>query len=250
MKRPRFFFYGFFAFLGVFTLGYAEALAQIYLDDPEPIDRYLRYDCHITPQISTTNYPGFSNIMSSNKLAFPPGKSILAEGQIVYFFGRVFDQNCVPVTDAKIEFWHANPWGKYRFANKAALATPDPVFSGAGRVYTDNLGEFLFVTIYPGPYQYRLEREDENGMTESILIRRAPHYNLRITHPYYPDFATVLYFANDRRNDNDHRLLKLPANQRQQLMMSITPRFKTDWNFGVQAYIDLFIPGQDGWDRF
>lgn len=218
-------------------------------EGPDLIDRQVRNRCVATPGLGTSNYPGFNSIMTSNKIAIPPGKSQLAEGQPVYFFARVFDINCVPVSEAKVEVWHADPNGRYRFATKAALATPDAVFSGGGRTTTDNLGEFMFVTLYPGPYEYTITREGPNGEEIKELIKRAPHFNVRVSHPDYPTYNTNLFFEGDRHNGTDHLLKKQSADARERLMMEVTP-YSGDWNQGVQATFDITLPNKDPWRKF
>lgn len=209
------------------------------------VDRYVKRNCGVTPRVGTSNYPGFKNIISSNKPAAPPGKALIPDGQPVYFFARVFDQQCVPVTDAKVELWHTDPQGRYRFATKAALATPDAVFAGAGRTYTDNVGQFTFFTLYPGPYQYYVTKDDGT----KVLIKRAPHFNIRITHGDYPTYDTNVYFLGDTRNSEDHKLKGMSAGSRQRLMMDIAPR-QGDWNQGIQTTMDIIIPGKSPWKRF
>ncbi len=232
--------------MGVMLIVPATASAQ-----SEIMDRYIKPDCKITPAIGTTKYPGYNSIMSSNKIAIPPGKAVLAEGQKVYLFARVFDANCVPVSDAKIELWQANPQGKYQFATKAALATPDPVFAGGGRTYSDNLGEFMFVTLYPGPYEWRERRTGSNGNSYHVTIKRAPHFNIRITHPDFKRaWDTSLYFEGDRRNEEDAKLKNVKAINQPPLMMKVSPRHGEDWNEGVQANIDIILPHTSPWRRF
>ncbi len=219
-------------------------------DMPRFVDRQVKAGCsRATPSLGTTNYPGFSSIMSSNKLAMPPGKSQLAEGQPVFFYGRVFDRNCVPVSEAKVELWHADPQGRFRFATPAALATPEAIFAGGGRTTTSNLGEFMFMTVYPGPYQYTITREGPNGETIKELIKRAPHFNVRITHDELPAYATTLYFENDRRNAEDHILKRYSDGVKERVLMDIAPR-EGDWNKGAQAFFDIVLPSRDPWRGF
>lgn len=215
--------------------GISSATAQI-------IDRHIKTACERTPSLGTSNYPGYSTLLSSNNLARPPGKSILAQGQPVYLYGRVFDKDCVPVSEAKVELWHANPEGKYRFASRAALATPDPVFAGGGRTTTDNLGQFQFITLYPGPQRYSYKKtDDETGEETFVAVRRAPHFNVRISHPDMPTFNTSLYFSGDHRNKDDSRFRRL-SDQKKPLVLMFTEARGGDWNQGVQAFIDITLP--------
>lgn len=224
---------------------------QVTTGRAEVIDRYVMNPCSVTPAVGTSNYPGFSSIMSNNKLALPPGKSIIAPGEPVYFFARVFDRDCVPVSDAKVELWQTNPQGRHLFASKAALATPDPVFAGAGRTSTTNVGEFTFLTLYPGPYEYTIYKTDGQGNKYPVVIKRAPHFNIKITHPNFQPFSTNLFFFGDRRNEEDNVLKKLSDMSKAKLMMHVTPRAGNgDWNTGVQASVDIILPGKSPWRSF
>lgn len=212
----------------------------------DPIkDRYLLTPCSPTPSIATSNYPGFSSIPPNSKLALPAGKSIYALGQPVYFYGRVFDANCVPVSEAKIELWQANPDGNYRFATPPALATPDPIFAGAGRATSDNLGQFHFLTLFPGPYSYLVRREDDTF----YRVRRAPHFNLRVTHPDLRSFRTNLFFANDHRNPTDHHLKRLSESTQSRVLMSVAPHMG-DYRYGIQAFIDIILPDKQHYRKY
>ena len=214
-------------------------------------DRYVHKPCRVTPGVGTSNYPGFKNVMTNNKLALPPGKAVMAPGQPVYFYARVFDSNCVPVTQAHVELWQADPSGRHRYATKAALATPDPTFAGAGRTSTTNLGEFTFMTLYPGPYEYTIYKTREDGTKYAIKIKRAPHFNIKVTHPDLRDFSTNLFFEGDARNAEDHILKQLSDEAKGRLMMKLTPRGKAgDWNTGIQATIDITLPSANKWREF
>ena len=67
---------------------------------------------HHKEEATGNGYPGRQNIVSSNKLALPAGKSIYAPGQIVYISGRVLDMRCVPVSDAIVRNLAGEPRGK------------------------------------------------------------------------------------------------------------------------------------------
>lgn len=232
--------------VGAGSAGYA-----LDFSDDVVTDRYVKKPCKVTPSVGTSNYPGFKNVMSNNKLAIPPGKAVMARGEVVYFFARVFDRNCVPVSDAKIELWQANPEGRHRYASKDALATPDPTFAGAGRTSSTNLGELTFVTLYPGPYEYTIYKTNDKGEKIPELIKRAPHFNMTISHPDFKTFSTNLFFFGDSRNATDHILKKMSDESKGRLMMRVTPRSAMgDWNEGVQATIDIVLPGKSKFRGF
>lgn len=203
----------------------------------QPVDRHILPGCEATPGIRTSHYPGFSNVLTSNQIAQPPGKSLPADGQHVYVFGRVFDRDCVPVSEAKVELWQADPQGRHRYATKAALATPDPVFAGSGRATTDNLGQFRFFTLYPGPYSYWVTGEND----QRYRIKRGPHVNLRVSHPDLRRFHTNLFFEGDHRNATDHRYKRLSDEAKQRVLMRVEP-YQGDMNRGLQVFIDIVLP--------
>lgn len=220
------------AFLG-FVFGLFPSLARADLAN-----------CSVTPAIATSNYPGFTQVMTSNQLAQPPGKSIPAAGRMVKLSARVLDRNCVPVSEAKVDLWQTNPDGQYRYATRAALATPDAVFAGAGRTTTDNLGRFQFDTLYPGDYSYRITTEGGSRVT----IYRAPHLNIKISHPDLRDFQTNLFFEGDSGNPRDHQLRKRSEAQQQKVMMALSPlRISAD---GLEATIDIVLPAASPFRRF
>lgn len=212
-------------------------------------DRQVKERCAQTPALGAGNYPGFSSMPTSNNLAMPPGKSVMAEGQPVYFYARLFDRDCVPVSEAKVELWQADPQGRHRFATKAALATPDATFAGGGRTTTTNLGEFAFITLYPGPYEYTITKKRDDGTTYKEVIKRAPHFKMKISHPDYPDYQTSLYFQGDNRNATDHVLKKQSAAVKARVLMPVTPR-EGDFNHGLQVHYDIVLPGKDPWRGF
>ncbi len=54
------------------------------------------------------------------------------------FIGQITDGDELPVTDACVEIWQADP-------------VADEIFPGYGRAASDLQGMFRFVTIRPGP---------------------------------------------------------------------------------------------------
>ncbi|MGZ4540565.1 MAG: dioxygenase family protein, partial [Blastococcus sp.] len=77
-----------------------------------------------------------------------------AVGQRILVFGRVLDSDGRPVPDALVEVWQANAAGRYRHVVDNWPAPLDPHFDGLGRVVTDSLGRYEFLTIKPGAYPW------------------------------------------------------------------------------------------------
>ncbi len=153
--------------------------------------------CTPTARIPAQNYPGEKAIPPGNDLLQPAGKAITAQGQKITIQGRVLDKNCMPVKEAIVELWQNSPTGRWLLAGADDLASVDPVFAGAGRTYTDNDGQFTFVTAFPAP-----------------VGKRAPFVNVKVSGEGIPDLTTALYFSNDTRNAKDDAYGKLAGKLR------------------------------------
>lgn len=177
--------------------------------------------CVPTPSVPVQNYPGFARIQNGNNLAMPTGKAVEAEGQRVVIYGTLVDVNCVPVSDAQIELWQVDPFGKWMLATRADLVTPNPTFAGAGRTSTNNAGQFHFITLFP-----------------AALKGRAPHFDIRISVRDQKPITTALYFADDGRNAADANFKRLkPEGQR-----SVSMQVDEAGAEGLQARADLVLP--------
>ncbi|MFZ4126022.1 MAG: hypothetical protein ACOYJ2_08165 [Rickettsiales bacterium] len=178
--------------------------------------------CVPTHLLPPANYPGAEAIPPGNNLVMPAGKSMEAEGQKLLLTGRVLDNHCMPIKDATIEIWQANPFGRYVLATRADLATPAPTFAGAGRGYTSNMGEFMFTTLFP-----------------SGVDKRAPFIGVRVKAHDMKPFTTQIFFANDGRNGADAVYSKLKGDEARSVTISMRPI--TGGN-GFIGTIDIILP--------
>lgn len=131
-------------------------------------------------------YPGEEEIANTNNLRRKTGSAIYATGDRIYFNGRITDENCVPISNAIVEIWHADNTGKYSYQIKWEDISNDEYFIGTGRYKTDNNGEFSFLTIFPGFYD-----------------NRAPHINIRVSHPDFEPYVGEVFFARHPLNRKD-----------------------------------------------
>lgn len=191
--------------------------------------------CKLTPMLSSMeeNYPGPDKIIKSNMMSRPAGKAVFAEGERLFFMGKVLDERCMPVEGAHIELWQTDARGQYGVATPGELNAPSAAFAGTGTAVTNNLGEFQFDTIFPGPY------ED-----------RAPHVNLRITHPDLVPLTTEIFFRNDRRNVSDPRLMALAPDLRDRLEAIVHAQEITNTGEGLRAYTELTIRGKEKFSEY
>jgi protocatechuate 3,4-dioxygenase beta subunit len=109
-------------------------------------------------------------------------------GERIVVSGRVLDEDGRPVRRTMIEIWQANSAGRYVHENDRHPAPLDPNFIGAGRVETDDDGNYRFMTIKPGAYPWR---NHDNAWRPAHI-----HYSL-----FGPGFGTRLvtqmYFPGD-----------------------------------------------------
>lgn len=179
--------------------------------------------CPPTERVATQNYPRASTIPTSNNLLQPAGKAVEAEGQKFILVGRVLDSTCTPIPEAVVELWQNNPFGKWTLAGSTELATPNAVFAGAGRTYTDGDGVFRFITAFPAP-----------------LGKRAPFVNVKVSASGLKNTSTALFFSDDARNDSDAVYKKLSAKTRE----DVTIKMQQDANGELTGLIDIVLPGK------
>jgi len=159
-------------------------------------------NCGLTPNVAAPeHYPGAKNIPASNDLRRKTGSAEVANGKMIRLIGRVVDENCVPVADAKVEIWQPNSYGYYRDEAEKIDEVNDVNFQGAGEFITNNLGQFDFVSIKPGSLGWR-----------------APQINFKVAHPDFDEVNTTIYFEDESRTDFDPVYSKLPLEVQKSLI--------------------------------
>jgi protocatechuate 3,4-dioxygenase beta subunit len=133
-------------------------------------------------KISYNNFePKYFN--TSNNLLRPIGGIEHLKDKEIIIRGKLVDKNCIPISDAKVYIWHVGEDGKYPYeplknnVNKNLLSEGDDEgFQGCGVFTTNNLGEFTFITIYPGQ-----------------IKKEMPHINVKAVHADYGSVQTKIY---------------------------------------------------------
>ena len=191
--------------------------------------------CKLTPTVSGADgsYPGKEKIVASNRLAMPAGKAAYADGQRLVFTGRVLDQRCIPVEGAKVQLWQTNAKGKYQWLSKGDLIAPEAAFAGSGTAMTNNMGEFSFDTIFPGPYG-----------------KRAPHMHIRVEHRDLVPLTTEVFFRNDRRNMGDPKLQMMAYKLRDRLMANVNGPQVRSSPYYLTSYIELVLRGKEKFRQY
>ena len=68
--------------------------------------------------------------------------------------GRVFNRKCQPISNARVEVWHAGKAGEKVPGNANYTFPPDKLWY-RGRTSTNQDGEYEFNTTYPAIYKSR-----------------------------------------------------------------------------------------------
>jgi len=128
-------------------------------------------------------------------LPWPDGPFVVAEGTPEAFqvAGRVLDGAGVPVPDALIEIWQADPEGRFDHPDDPRGAVPGPDgFRGFGRCETDVNGRYWFLTVKPGALP-----APDGGV-------EAPHLNVSVfCRGVLVRLVTRIYFPDEAANSDD-----------------------------------------------
>ena len=135
-------------------------------------------------------YPVNKPIDQDADLTFVNNNKELAQGDIHILQGRVLDTNEKPISNALVEIWQANKWGRYQDPRDDSNLRWDKNFQGYGKVTTNVDGNYRFRTIRPSGYNY-------NG------IKRTPHIHFKVTDGTKNIFTTQMYFAGEIENEQD-----------------------------------------------
>ncbi|MCB0180481.1 MAG: protocatechuate 3,4-dioxygenase subunit beta [Anaerolineae bacterium] len=151
-------------------------------------------------------------------------------GERIIVVGRVTDEADRPVRNALLEVWQANATGRYWHKVDQHDAPLDPNFRGAGRVLTDENGEYRFVTIKPGAYPWR---NHHNAW-------RPPHIHFSIFgREFLSRLVTQMYFPGDPLLALDPIYNSIPDESARQLLVSTyahditTPEWALGYRFNI-----------------
>jgi protocatechuate 3,4-dioxygenase beta subunit len=114
---------------------------NLKLVDPETIEL-------LSPAFGQRDVAAIESDLTIQHAGEPLGERMTVSGRVTDSWGR-------PVANQLIEVWQANSAGRYIHQRDQHPAPLDPNFTGAGRVITDDAGEYTFTTIKPGPYPWK-----------------------------------------------------------------------------------------------
>ena len=128
-------------------------------------------------------------------------------GERIRIEGRIFDGDRVPVTDAMVEIWQANAYGRYNHTADQGSALLAPSFLGFGRSGTEEDGYYWFETIKPGPVSFDGERLQAPHICVTVFSRGLLNH-----------VVTRLYFGDEPANAGDQVLMCVPDDRRATLL--------------------------------
>ncbi len=171
------------------------------------------------PQSLGPFYPSQIPLDSDSDLTFINGKKGKAAGYAANLYGRVFDVNGRPVSEAQIEIWQCDTYGAYHHPRDGGGV--DPFFQGYGKTFTDDEGRYRFKTIKPVAYP-----------------GRAPHIHMRVVKDS-KELVTQIYVQGNRENGNDFLLNSISDEQARR---SLVIPFEKDPAGVTDDFIAVFNP--------
>ncbi len=143
-------------------------------------------NCKNTPPQSTGPFykaPSkiFNNDMTNN------GKAI---GKKIKVYGKVLNNKCKPISNAVLDIWQANSFGKYNHQADLSKSRKDNDFYGYMRLLSNEKGEYNFNTILPGSYKVSKD------------LTRTPHIHFKVTNNK-KQLTTQMYFEGNEMNNKD-----------------------------------------------
>jgi protocatechuate 3,4-dioxygenase beta subunit len=111
-----------------------------------------------------------------------------ALGQRIIVTGRLLDGDGHPIPRSLVEVWQCNAAGRYLHRDDQHDAPLDPNFTGVGRAWTDDRGEYRFLTIKPGAYPW--------GNTHNAWRPAHIHFSL-FGNALATRLITQMYFPGD-----------------------------------------------------
>ncbi len=158
------------------------------------------------------------------KASVPAVAPVGVAGQRVVITGKIFDGDGVPVTDAVIETWQANSYGKYAHPDDTQEKLLEENFKGFGRVLADAQGGFRLTTVKPGKVAGPDGQEQAPHITVVIFMRGLLKH-----------LMTRIYFPDEAANADDPVLNLIPSARRATLIAAKAAEGALQWNVYLQG---------------
>lgn len=156
-------------------------------------------------------------------------------GERIIVTGRVLDERGNPVRNALLEIWQANACGRYIHKNDQHPAPLDPNFTGAGRVLTDDNGEYRFTTIKPGAYPWK---NHSNAWRPAHI-----HFSV-FGNNFLQRLVTQMYFPGDPLIPLDPIHNSIPDEKGRQRLISVYDHSVTQPLWALGYRFDIVLAGE------
>ena len=172
----------------------------------------------------TNNYEPKVFNKSNNLLRLEGGVEVF-KGNKISLFGRVVDRRCQPIKYAKVLIWQVGEDSKYPYAFLRSGAKESmssildfrkrSTFLGSGTTFSDNKGEFKFVSVFPSaigkesPYvNIRIEADGYSFQTKVYLGRNVVNAFYNDSNLNYTMFDGVMFPLRNLSDKAGHRVYK------------------------------------------
>jgi len=146
--------------------------------------------------------------------------------QAITVHGRVLDADGIPVPDAMLELWQADPSGHYTWDQRAAVVNKPTELPGFARLGTDDQGKFRFTTAKPGSVPFGDGRLQAPHIVVLVFMRGLLRH-----------LITRMYFTDEASNATDPVLELVPEDRRNSLIARRDPQSaeRLEWNILLQG---------------
>jgi protocatechuate 3,4-dioxygenase, beta subunit len=157
-----------------------------------------------------------------------------AIGERIIVVGRVLDEDNRPVPNALLEIWQANATGRYVHKRDQHDAPLDPNFRGAGRVLTNENGEYRFTTIKPGAYPWL---NHDNAWRPAHI-----HFSVFGT-AFISRLVTQMYFPGDPLHTLDPIMQSIPDEKGRERLIAAYDHNVTEPVWALGYRFDIVLNG-------
>jgi protocatechuate 3,4-dioxygenase beta subunit len=156
-------------------------------------------------------------------------------GERIVVAGRVLDEDQRPIPNTLVEIWQCNAAGRYWHQLDNHPAPLDPNFTGAGRVVTDENGNYRFITIKPGAYPWLNHR---NAWRPAHI-----HFSL-FGSCFITRLITQMYFPNDPLMKHDPIFQSVSEESARDRMVSQFDLDLTEPEWALGYRFDIVLRGR------
>ncbi|SFR67602.1 protocatechuate 3,4-dioxygenase, beta subunit [Agromyces sp. CF514] len=192
------------------------------LVDPESIEL-------VSPAFGQRDVAAIESDLTIQHAGEPLGERMVVAGRLLDAWGR-------PVRHQLVELWQANSAGRYIHQRDRHPAPLDPNFTGAGRAVTNELGEYRFTTIKPGPYPWR----------NHVNAWRPAHIHFSVFGSAFTQrLVTQMYFPGDPLFPLDPISNSIPRQRDRDALVGVYDHDLTSPEWATGYRFDIVVDGPD-----